>query len=41
MMLVVIYIIVLISTIKYGKEYGYTFKAITEDTPSVVHGVNN
>ena len=27
--------------ISYGKEYGYTFKAITEDTPLVRHSVNN
>ena len=27
--------------ISYGKEYGYTFKVITEDTPAVVHKVNN
>lgn len=27
--------------IKYGKEYGYSFKAITSDTPVVIHGVNN
>lgn len=27
--------------IKYGKEYGYTFKAITEDTPIVIHKINN
>ena len=27
--------------IKYGKNNGYTFKAITSDTPIVRHGVNN
>lgn len=27
--------------ISYGKEYGYSFKSITEDTPLVIHGVNN
>jgi len=27
--------------ISYGKENNYTFKAITEDTPLVRHGVNN
>lgn len=27
--------------IRYGKEYGYSFKAITSDTPIVIHGVNN
>ena len=27
--------------IDYGKEQGYSFKAITNDTPSVRHGVNN
>ena len=27
--------------IDYGKKQGYSFKAITNDTPSVRHGVNN
>lgn len=27
--------------IHYGKNNGYTFKAITLDTPVVIHGVNN
>jgi len=27
--------------IQYGKTYGYTFDVITENTPVVVHGVNN
>lgn len=27
--------------IRYGKDNGYSFKAITENTPVVVHGVNN
>lgn len=27
--------------IRYGKENGYTFKAITESTPVITHGVNN
>lgn len=27
--------------IHFGKEYGYTFKTITSDTPVVAHGVNN
>ena len=27
--------------IRYGKNNGYTFKAITSDTPIVRHGVNN
>jgi len=27
--------------ISYGKEYGYSFKAITSDTPVVTHNVNN
>ena len=27
--------------ISYGKEYGYSFKTITSDTPVVAHGVNN
>lgn len=27
--------------IAYGKANGYTFKAITKDTPIVIHGVNN
>lgn len=29
------------SIIKYGKENGYSFMAITENTPMVKHGVNN
>lgn len=29
------------SIIKYGKENGYTFKAINEETPTIRHGVNN
>ena len=32
---------VLRDIIKYGKEYGYSFKAISDDTPIVIHGVNN
>ena len=27
--------------IKFGKEHGYSFKAITDDTPVVIHNVNN
>ena len=27
--------------IRYGKENGYTFKAITDSTPVIIHGVNN
>ena len=27
--------------IRYGKDNGYSFKAITNDTPVVRHGVNN
>lgn len=27
--------------IQYGKSQGYTFRAITKDTPMVTHGVNN
>ena len=27
--------------IRYGKENGYTFKAITNDTPVIRHSVNN
>ena len=27
--------------ISYGKEYGYSFKIITSDTPVVTHRVNN
>jgi len=27
--------------IRYGKEYGYSFNVITNDTPVVAHGVNN
>ena len=27
--------------IRYGKDNGYTFEAITMDTPQVIHGVNN
>ena len=27
--------------IAYGKEYGYSFKTITSDTPVVTHRVNN
>ena len=27
--------------IHYGKENGYVFKSITEDTPMVTHRVNN
>lgn len=27
--------------IHYGKEHGYSFKTITNDTPVVAHGVNN
>lgn len=27
--------------IQFGKEYGYSFKTITSDTPVVAHGVNN
>ena len=27
--------------ISFGKEYGYSFKTITKDTPVVVHSVNN
>lgn len=27
--------------ISYGKAHGYTFKAITEDTPVVIHSINN
>lgn len=27
--------------IRYGKENGYTFKAINEETPTIRHGVNN
>ena len=27
--------------IQYGKSYGYSFEAITENTPVVAHGVNN
>ena len=32
---------VLRDIIKYGKNYGYTFEAITKNTPVVVHGINN
>ena len=32
---------VLSDIIRYGKNNGYTFKAITNDTPVVRHGVNN
>lgn len=31
----------LTAIIKYGKQHGYTFKAITKDTPMVTHNVNN
>ena len=27
--------------IRYGKEHGFTFEPITENTPQVKHGVNN
>lgn len=31
----------LTAIIKYGKQHGYTFKAITKDTPMVTHHINN